>query len=425
MPAVTGPFSASGTSAIILFALLLELAGLIFIVLADPYIQRPHKIIMIIISLCVLSLIIQNYIGFRLDIEGGRPLAHTLESLFGYCMRPVILLLYFYIIKSKQDYWRAWTLVIINTVIHLSALFSPIVFSFSESGAFHRGPMGYTCHIISVLLLIQLLYLSAKEYDRSGGIERYIPLFNTLLIIAGIVIDSTTGGEDLPVTYLTVAVASSCMFFYIWMHLQFVRRHEMSLRAEQRIQIMISQIQPHFLFNTLSTIQALCLTDSDKAADTVGKLGAYLRQNLDSLNQAETIPFEKELEHVQLYTAIEMIRFPSIQVDFRIEDDDFKIPALSIQPLVENSIRHGVRARGEGRVTVRSWRDLDAHVITITDNGVGFDVEAAKHAEGTHIGIRNVTERIEKMCGGTVEINSKEGEGTSVTIRIPVKGGQA
>ena len=405
---------------IALFALLLQLAGLILVVLADPYIQRPHKIVMIIISVGVLVLIAQNYAEYMLSAEGGDPIARTISSIFGYCLRPLILLLFFYIVKTEQEYWRAWVLVGINTVIHLTALFSKLCFYIDGNNHYHRGPMGYTCHIISGIFLVQLVYLSAKEFDREGGIEKFIPSFNAVLVILAVVADARFGGSEYPVTYLTAAIAGCSVFYYIWMHLQFVHRHELAVREEQRIQIMISQIQPHFLFNTLSTIQALCLIDSKKAADTVEKLGAYLRQNLESLNQADTIPFDKELEHVQLYTDIEQLRFPSIKVEYRIEDEDFTLPALSVQPLVENAIRHGVRIRGEGLVTVRSWRDMDAHVITISDNGVGFDVEAAKHAEGTHIGLKNVTERIEKMCHGTIDIKSQKGSGTSITIKIPV-----
>ena len=409
----------SETSAILLFALLIEIAGLVVVVLADPYVERQHRIVMIIIAAAVFALIVQDYTEYAFDMAGNNHIGRLIASIVGYCLRPLIVLLFFYIVDTRREFWRAWVLVIINTVIHLSALFSDVCFTITKDNRFVRGPMGYSCHIISAVLIVQLIYFSAKGFDKKGGVEKFIPSINALLIVLSVLADTFFSSGDAPLSFLTAAVVGCSLLYYVWMHLQFVHRHEMAMQAEQRIQIMISQIQPHFLFNTLSTIQALCLIDSKKAADTVEKLGAYLRQNLESLNQSDCIPFEKELEHVQLYTAIEMIRFPSIVVEFRIDDDDFAIPALSVQPMVENAIRHGVRVRGEGLVTVRSWRDIDAHVITITDNGVGFDVEAAKHAEGTHIGIKNVTERIEKMCHGTVDIKSSKGEGTSITIKIP------
>ena len=114
----------------------------------------------------------------------------------------------------------------------------------------------------------------------------------------------------------------SCVMYYIWLHLQFVRKHERALLAEHRIQIMMTQIQPHFLFNTLSAIRALIGKDQKAASHTVGLFSAYLRQNLESLNQAEVIPLSKEIEHTKIYAEIEMIRFPNIRVEYDIRDEE-------------------------------------------------------------------------------------------------------
>ena len=224
-----------------------------------------------------------------------------------------------------------------------------------------------------------------------------------------------------PVSFLTITLVSCSLFYYIWLHLQFVREHENALAAEQRIKIMMSQIQPHFLYNTLSTIQALCRIDPEKAFDTLGTFGVYLRQNIDSLNETGLIPFKKELEHTQVYTKIESLRFPSVSVNFAIEDEDFLLPALTIQPLVENAIRHGVRIRPHGAVTVRARRIGGFHVISIEDNGVGFDPSAVNQLDESHIGIRNVRARVEQLCGGTMTVASEENKGTTITIRLPVK----
>ena len=116
-----------------------------------------------------------------------------------------------------------------------------------------------------------------------------------------------------------------------------------------------------------------------------------------------------------------MIRFPNVRVDYGVTDVDFSVPALTVQPLVENAIRHGVRIRKEGIVTVSSRRTELCHEIVISDNGKGFDTDLLKTADGTHIGVRNVRERLERMCGGTLAVESVIGEGTTVTIRIPLR----
>ena len=121
--------------------------------------------------------------------------------------------------------------------------------------------------------------------------------------------------------------------------------------------------------------------------------------------------------NTRLYADIEILRFPNIRVEYRIEDAQFRIPALTIQPLVENAIRHGVRSREDGLVTISTVREAGAHRITVQDNGVGFD---PKHQQDeSHIGLQNVKERVERMCGGTVIVESEIGAGTVVTLLIP------
>ena len=190
-----------------------------------------------------------------------------------------------------------------------------------------------------------------------------------------------------------------------------------------RVQLLISQIQPHFIFNTLSTIQALCRIDPEKAFDTTEKFGSYLRMNLESMGQPTLIPFQKELEHTRIYAEIEMLRYPEIHIAYDIQDDDFELPALSVQPMVENAIRHGVRGKYGGEVLIASREEDGNHIVTIRDNGRGFDPEAVGDTEENHIGIRNVQERIESMCQGTMRIDSQRWKGTTVTITIP--GGRA
>ena len=162
--------------------------------------------------------------------------------------------------------------------------------------------------------------------------------------------------------------------------------------------------------------------DPERASDIIGKFAMYLRQNIDALSQESLIPVRQELEHTRTYSDIEKVRFPSIRIEYDIQDEDFFVPALTIQPVVENAIRHGVRGKKHGWVSVSTYRDGDEHVISIRDNGVGFDVESLKDYEGAsdHIGVQNVRDRITDMTGGTYFVESVVGEGTSVVMRIPV-----
>lgn len=406
----------------VILPLVLQLIGLLFVVLSDTYMRREHRQVMLCIIAVVFSLVVQNNLEAWLTTSGVSPFARKLVGIYGYCTRPVIIVFFFYIVDMDRSHWLGWLLVGLNAAIYLTALFTDISFTITESNAFRRGPLGYSCHFISSLLLAYLLFITSREFNRVRKAEALIPIFNVLLIIVSIVLDTEVYySKYSPIAFLTITMVSSTVFYYIWLHLQFVREHEDALRAEQRIQIMMSQIQPHFLYNTLSTIQALCRIDPEKAFDTVGMFGKYLRQNIDSLDQPELIPVRKELEHTQLYAEIEMIRFPNIRVEYDVEDEGFSLPALTIQPMVENAIRHGVRIRQDGLVSVLTRRTLQYHEVVISDNGIGFD-PADVSPEETHIGIRNVRERLERMCGGTLDIESVPGRGTTVTIRSPIDG---
>ena len=407
-------------SAIIPELLLIMQAGFLFTVIADPYIRRNHRKILLAIIGLVCSLIIRDYIGFLLDIKGDRPFLRTIVAIYGYCIRPVILTLFMYIVKPKRGYTRSWILTGVNAVIYLTALFSGICFRIDADNVFHRGPLGFTCHIVSAVLLAWLTYVTIREY---GKLEQkaamFIPLYNVFIIIASVAVDTCIDYRDYPMTFLTAAIVISNIFYYIWLHLQFVYEHEQDVMARHRIKIMISQIQPHFLYNALTTVQALCRIDPEKAEEIIVKFGAYLRNNLDSLKKEELVPFKKELEHTKIYTDIETMRFPDIRVEYDIEDSDFNVPALSVQPMVENAVRHGMKDSEEGLITISTRKENNKHIITVKDNGDGFDTAILNQSPNDeHIGIQNVSERIEKMCGGTLEINSSR-EGTTVVITIP------
>jgi hypothetical protein len=309
-----------------------------------------------------------------------------------------------------------------NAALYMTALFSPVTFTFKESNfAFSRGPLGYTAHIVSGALLLGLFLQAILEY-RNNKKELIFPISCILFITGGILMDYFYLIERYSVlSALTISIIISCMFVYFWFHVQFVKSYQENLISQHRIKIMLSQIQPHFLYNTIATIRALCKKDPDKAAQVSERFGQYLRQNLDLLDHKNLIPIENEIEHTKAYAEIEMVRFENIHVEFDIKDTSFYIPPLSVQPMVENAIRHGVRIKEEGIVSVSTRHLENAHEIVIRDNGIGFSEKDIMNDGQNHIGIKNVRERIETLCGGTLTIQSAPGAGTTVTIRIPEK----
>ncbi|MEE3450960.1 MAG: histidine kinase [Acutalibacteraceae bacterium] len=320
------------------------LSVLSFVVSLDNYLTRQQKRDMYIITILVFTLVIQNCLDTWLYNAGKWVMLRIIVSIYGYAVRPAILAMFLRLICPERRYRLVWLAVAINAAVYLTALFSPLTFSY-PFGHFISGPLNQLCLVLSAVLFIYCIYVTVRVFRPKESKETWIPIFALVLISLSVVMDYTVEYTEQPVSFLTIAITISCMMYYIWLHLQFVRKHERALQAEHRIQIMMTQIQPHFLFNTLTAIRALCIKDPPAAVHTIGLFGAYLRQNLESLNQTEVIPLVKELEHLRVYTEIEIIRFPNIRIEYDIRDKEYCIPALTIQPLVENAIRHGVRSR--------------------------------------------------------------------------------
>ena len=347
----------------------------------------------------------------------------TVGSVICYVLRPVIIMLEVLMISpSKRISVFCTAPAIVNAALIVPALFgSSPVFYISETGQWCEGPL-YAAVYAVIFIYLALLFLFSLSYFTKKNIKRGIII---LAIIAESVTVSVCEYYNFVSGY-TSAVTALCMLeYYVYLTLIFQHDLQISLTEQKlhttqtNILLMLNQIQPHFLFNALNTIRALYAKDLKLGERTLEQFSSYLRQNLDYLTETELISVEKELEHTHIYTDIEKLRFPNIQVQYEIKDTEFEIPPLTIQPLVENAIRHGIRGKKDGIVTVSTVREGNVHRITIKDNGVGFDQNKLTDREGTHIGLQNVRERVEQMCSGTLTVSSEIGTGTEVTLLIP------
>ena len=189
--------------------------------------------------------------------------------------------------------------------------------------------------------------------------------------------------------------------------------------TESRVSTMMSQIRPHFIYNTLGSIEQLCNIDPRKAGELVHNFAKYLRGNFGELDNPKPILMSQEMEHVHHYISIENVRFPDMTFSFEMKSDDFHIPALTVQPIVENAIKHGLmKLQKGGTIHVVSYETDTHYCVTVEDDGVGFDTDVLLD-ERKHVGIRNIRGRLKAMVNGTLEIESKEGVGTKVLITIP------
>ncbi len=213
-------------------------------------------------------------------------------------------------------------------------------------------------------------------------------------------------------------LAASVTLFMIYINIQIEMKQQI---IENRIAVIISQIQPHFLCNTLSTIDDLFYENPEVGHKAVLDFSNYLRGNMSSLSQKELILFEKELEHTERYLRLEKLRFNDrLQIVYDIQTVDFLLPTLTLQPIVENAVRYGVtKKKSGGTVTIRSEETVSGYRITVNDDGVGFNLQEVPVDDRSHIGIMSVRTRLALMCKGKLTIESKVGFGTSVIIEIP------
>ncbi|MBQ8084980.1 MAG: histidine kinase [Lachnospiraceae bacterium] len=202
-----------------------------------------------------------------------------------------------------------------------------------------------------------------------------------------------------------------------------IERKEKAVIEQKYLEVMSTQIKPHFIYNILNTIWYLCEKDTKKAQKAIEEFSEYLRGNLDSLNMDDTVPFTQELSHIENYLELEKLRFgDELEVVYDIGTDNFRLPALSVQPLVENAVKHGIRVSEEGgRVVISTRETPKAYEISVFDNGGGYNphYRTGDKDGRTHVGLSNTRERLKMMCGGTLNISSRDGEGTRVTIKIP------
>lgn len=319
-----------------------------------------------------------------IDPERGRahPIQKLLELLCMLAVVPVLLSL-----------WTHWYFMV-------------------EGGIYMRGAFFVLSQIASSLLLAAAVLIVLINLRRLNATEVRSLLGYSALPALGAVLRLLVPGLSL------MYVSTTLCAMVAYMVLEREHQHELE---QDRVQLMLSQIQPHFLYNTLSSIAMLCTVDPGKAQEVTVAFSDYLRGNLCSLNDRKPIPFGKELEHTKLYVGIEQVRFgDALRMEYDITAHRFALPALTLQPLVENAIRHGVtKKKGGGTVSVSTREDAQYFYVEVRDDGLGFDPAALSEGSGEHVGLRAVRMRLREISGGTLSIESSPGAGTRVEVRIP------
>ena len=220
------------------------------------------------------------------------------------------------------------------------------------------------------------------------------------------------------ITDISISILALTMFIIILSD-----EVEQSLRQEQEIarqhaSIMALQMRPHFIYNTMTSIYYLCDQDPARAKQITMDFTTYLRKNFTALASEELIPFTEELEHTRAYLAVEQAQFDDrLFVDYDTPHTAFRLPPLTLQPIVENAVKHGMDPEAEPlHITIRTRDTAAGSEITVLDNGPGYE---AADKDTPHVALKNIRQRLELMCRGSMRIESLKGGGTAVTVTIP------
>jgi len=301
-------------------------------------------------------------------------------------------------------------------VLTVISLLNNMYYIIDENNFYHRQSMYWLSQVLALtgVLLNSIVIISYRKHFTR--IEIFSLIIYIILPVIGIAIGMIWYG------YVPVYITSTLIILFIFINMQAqqakaAKEKELQL-TQSRIAIMLSQIQPHFLYNSLTAIRELCLIDPKKAYETVDEFSTYLRGNLDSLSFKKPIPFEKELSHVKTYLSLEKKRFgDNLNIIYDINASLFLIPSLTLQPIVENAVRHGVTKREDGGTVTITTEETEAEaIITVTDDGIGFDPTLQKNMD--RVGIANVRSRLSTMCDGILKISSEPGVGTTAVIII-------
>lgn len=309
----------------------------------------------------------------------------------------------------------AWAIV--SAIVYVILLFVPSIYHVENGDAIYSIHAFICMHIITEFACICAVILIIKHRK---VMDKHDARLCTGFIILVSVFSLMDELFSLCISYVLLSLFVFILYVRIDLHKELILERQEKEINLWKTQIMLSQMQPHFIYNVLTTISSLCeMENAIQARDVVNRFADYFRTNLDSLGKDKLISFEKELEHIKTYLWLEKIRFEDkLNICYEIENTDFAVPSLTVQPMVENAVKHGILPKEHaGNVRIKTYDEQGNHIIVIEDDGVGFDVNKVQSKK--HVGIENVSKRLEMICNGTCRIQSETGKGTVVTITIP------
>lgn len=291
------------------------------------------------------------------------------------------------------------------------------MFFYAENGEYVRSNIMIVSQTFQMIMLVIIFFVSILNEHLKTREKIAFSLYCALPLVAIILQNKFRGYA---IAYASIIIAVEILFLFVNIQKNVDLQIAIDKNKDAQVKIMLSQIQPHFIYNSLSSISTLISIDPDRAQKSLDDFTDYLRANLASLTETKLVPFESELKHIETYISLEKIRFNDrVNVIYDIETKDFNVPTLTIQPIVENAVKHGILKKIEGgTVILKVYEDDSSYIIEIKDDGIGFDINKVDLNSNIHFGINNIRYRIANTINGTFDIKSEIDKGTTVTVKF-------
>lgn len=403
------------------FPVLFLIPMLIIFINMDKRVTRASSKSIYLMVVVLLIMILADVFEYWLSTLDHPCWERVFFSVIGYCLRPACMLIILLDTIPGSASSKKRTLLLslpsmINTAVYITAFFSPIAFSFDEYNRFLRGPLNHAVVISSALYLILLTAVMVSNLHHRQRRKFITILFICASCYCAAILEMI--GVAYPAPLLNQAISVSTIMYFL---VQYVTVSSETIE-NMTLSLLLMQIRPHFINNSLAAIRGMLRRDPEKAAEALSHFSGYLQNTMNSVLKTDLIPFSQEMDLIDNYLYMENVRFrDSFTVTKELIPVDFPVPPLTVQPLVENAVRHGLRGiQTHGQLTIRTEMDPKEYRITIIDNGIGFDPSVPPDNDRPHVGLKNVRSRLDILCNGTLEIQSGS-SGTTAVIRIPAR----
>lgn len=381
--------------------------------------QNRNTVFVLCLMLLVLMLV--DVFGEVLSTRPHPSKWRIFFSALGFSLRPACLLpLLTETIPGIRQHRKKLLLLtvpaILNMLVFFSAFFIPLAFSYDESNHYHRGPLFFVAILVSAVYMVLLAYFSITQIQRRNRRKSLTILMLTCACFLASIMEINAIAYPAPLLNQTIAIGTTLYYLLQYM------TGSSEMIENMTLSLLLMQIRPHFINNSLAAIRGMIRKDPDEAVEALNHFSGYLQDSMNSVLKTNLIPFSQEMDLIDNYLYMEQTRFRnSITVIRDLMPADFPVPPLTVQPLVENAVRHGLRGiQVPGQLTIRTEKDAKEYRIIVIDNGCGFDPTQPPDPSRPHVGLKNVRSRLELMCSGTLSIQSGP-QGTTATIHIPAK----